>query len=153
MPRGKKKVEKKAASSNGNGHQSISYKVGKREGGSIKFSGIVGDPPKDLDKTLNKFGFGRGQGFEWRDETCPTGDDVYVELDRLASIAEVKISSCPPPTKRGGATYTVSIGGADEVKGKTLTDALIKAHRAWNREGRKIGSTPLETAVITAIAK
>ena len=147
MPRGKKKA-------NGNGHKPLSYKFGPREGGSVVFSGPINpeDVPPKVVKTLDKFGMGHFEGLKWKDETLPVGEDVYEELERLASLAELTIETKPPATKRGGPTYTVSMGTGDTVQGKSLTEALIKAHRAWNRGGRVVGGKALSSAIDSAIS-
>ena len=146
MPRGKKKE------ANGNGH-SISYKIGKREGGSVVFSGIE-DPekvPEKVTKTLEKFGLSHSEGLKWQDETLPVGDDVYTELEGLARCTNISVFA--RPTNRGGVVYKVSIGGAEACCGKSLTDALVKAHRAWNRGGRVVGGKRLEATLSSIVPK
>lgn len=147
MPRGKKKA------ANGNGHKNVTFKIGKREGGSITFQGVP-DPeaiPAKAAKTLEKFGLGHDEGLKWRDETLPNGDDVYLELENLARYVEVTVQA--KPTKRGGVVYVATVGhGNSPAQGKTLTDALVKAHREWNREGRVVGGKDVSAAIFEAIS-
>lgn len=141
----------------------ITYKFSPKDGGGVTVKGLHFDPdtgdgedvPEELDKVLNLYGFDYDWDGCWHDSTEPSSLGLTEIEEYLPEIVPVKLISKLKAGK-GGKTkvvYTAEIDDCGLCEGKSFTEALVKAHRTWNYDGRPINGVKLATAMERVLDK
>lgn len=133
MGRPKKEADKK-----------ISYKFSKKNGGEVTFKGLQDEEklPEELTAIMTKYGFIEDGG--WVDGVAPSGDDLEDDMRAMANLGlPVSVSiSLKVGKRKSTPEFTVEVEDCELCVGKTAQDALLKAHKAWNKAERPIDGAP-----------